>query len=62
MEKEKEVRMYTGTKVDVTERIKKGKTAFVKTIKEAIEKTKRCSYYYEVFDENKKLIGYGITK
>ncbi|MEC4049310.1 hypothetical protein OX284_007695 [Flavobacterium sp. SUN046] len=59
---EKEVRMYTGTKVEVTDFIKKGRTAFVKTINEAIELTKRKSYYYEIFDDKQNLIGYGIPK
>jgi len=59
---DKEIKMYTGTKLEVTDFIKKGRTAFVKTIKEAIELTKRKSYYYEVFDDKQNLIGYGVPK
>ena len=49
-------------RLDVTKYFDEDKTILVKTKKEAVEKTKYRGYFYEVFNKDKELIGYGIPK
>lgn len=49
-------------RLDVTKYFNEGKTILVNTLKDAIEKTKYRSYFYEVFNKDKESIGYGIPK
>lgn len=59
---EQEKKCFTAQKIEVTNFIKKGRTKFVKNLREAIALTKTKSYFYEVFDDKQNLIGYGIPK
>lgn len=55
-------RMFNDVGLEVTERVAKNKTKFVKTKKEATELTEKIGYFYVVFDVKKEMIGYGIPK
>lgn len=54
--------MFTQDRIEVTKRVEEGKTVFVESRKEAEEITKKASYFYDVFDEDKNHIGFGIPK
>jgi hypothetical protein len=56
------MKMFTQEKIEVTKRIENGQTFFTKSKKEAIEITKKQSYFYDVFDKDGNHIGYGIPK
>lgn len=50
------------SRIDVTKFFDEQKSILVTTRKEALEKTKYRGYFYEVFNKDKELIGYGIPK
>jgi hypothetical protein len=59
------MKAFTEEKVDVSERIKDGRTIFVETVREAKKITEFLGYYYPLFSTNcqkRELIGYGIPK
>lgn len=54
--------LFTDTRVNVTSRIEKGKTTFVRTIDQARTLTKKASYFYTVFDDKGVKVGFAIPK
>lgn len=54
--------LFNDQKVNVTSRIEKGKTIFVRTIEQARELTKKVGYFYTVLDEKGTKVGFGIPK
>ena len=55
-------RQFTDTGIEVTERIKNGKTIFTDSREEAKKLTEKAGYYYDVYDHKKNFIGFGIPK
>lgn len=55
-------KVFTDTRVEVTERIKSGLTQYVASRREAEIRTKLRGYFYELFDADKNPIGYGIPQ
>lgn len=55
-------KLFNDCRVDVTERIKEGSTLFVLTRKDAELLTKLRGYFYELFDSERNLVGFGIPK
>ena len=55
-------KIFNDEKLDVSKFVNDGKTAIVATKEEAIERTKKAGYFYPVYDNDQKFIGYGIPK
>ena len=60
---EKKDQVYNSNGVNVTERIKTKQTLFFTDENIANDKANQIkSYYYEIFDSNNTLVGYGVPK
>lgn len=62
MSKQSDNEFFTEEHVNVTERIKNGRTKFVKTRTEAEFETRKVGYFYTVCDVNGSYVGFGIPK
>lgn len=64
MKKQKYYRKESDTLTEVTKFIEDGRTRFVEDELEAMKviKEKGCGYYYPVYNDEGKTIGFGIPK
>jgi len=56
------MKLYTDSKIEISKFIEQNRTMLINSRKEAEEITKYRGYFYEIYDENKNFLCYGIPK